>query len=283
MKVTLLGTGSPEAHVSRASSGYLVEAGDDTLLLDCGGGIFDRLLQSGRTPGDVTHLVFSHLHSDHMMDYARLVHARWDSGADNLDVWGPEPLAEVTGRYFGPDGALSFDLVARTELPQSKKVWQARGGALPRPWPKPRVTEMHPPFLINGNGWTMRAIEVLHAQPYLACLGFRIESGGKSVVYAGDSGHSAELETLIKGADLLIHWCYRLSHEPGPDPAFEATTPGHLETARLAERAGVKHLVLTHWRVQHDREEILSRVREEVAECYSGRFSIARDLAEIVP
>ena len=283
MKVTLLGTGSPEAHASRASSGYLVEAGNDTLLLDCGGGIFDRLLQSGRSPGDVTHLVFSHLHSDHSMDYARLVHARWDAGADNLGVWGPAPLAEVPRRYFGPEGALALDLVARTELPQSKRVWQERGGVLPRPWPDPKVTEMRPPSLVNGSGWTLRAIEVPHAQPYLTCLGFRIESDGKSVVYAGDSGHSPELEAFIKDADLLIHWCYRLSHEPAPDPDFAATCPGHLETAGLAERAGVKHLILTHWRVQHDKEEVLSNVCKEVAACYSGRFTIARDLAEIVP
>ena len=281
MKLTLLGTGSPEAHAPRASSGYLVEVGGDRILFDCGGGVFDRLVQAGHMPGDLSHLVFSHLHSDHMMDYARLLHARWDEGGADLDVFGPAPLAEITERYFGKKGALAFDLRARTELPQSQKVWQARGGTLPRPWPAPRVTEIASGFEMAGDGWTLRAIDVPHAQPFLTCLGFRIEADGKSVVYAGDSGHSPALEALCEGADVVIHWCYRLSFEPLPDPSFAATSVGHVETAAMAARAGVKHLILTHWRVQHDTEETRARVREDVARHFSGRFTIAADLMEI--
>jgi Metal-dependent hydrolases of the beta-lactamase superfamily III len=56
MKLTILGSGSPEAHVRRASSGYLLEAAGDVILFDCGGGVFDNLLRAGRKPSDVTHL-----------------------------------------------------------------------------------------------------------------------------------------------------------------------------------------------------------------------------------
>ncbi len=59
MKITLLGTGSPESTPSRASSGYLVEIGGDRILLDCGGGVVSRLIESGRRPGDITHLFFT--------------------------------------------------------------------------------------------------------------------------------------------------------------------------------------------------------------------------------
>jgi len=88
MKLTVLGSGSPEAYIRRASTGYLVEIGTDRILLDCGGGVFDNLVRSGRLPSDITHLFLSHLHTDHMMDYARLVHAAWDEGAPPLKVWG---------------------------------------------------------------------------------------------------------------------------------------------------------------------------------------------------
>ena len=91
MKITLLGTGSPEAHVRRASSGYLVEVGADKILLDCGGGVYDRLLQSGRRPSDITHLFLTHLHTDHMMDYARLIHGAWDEGGPCLLYTSPSP------------------------------------------------------------------------------------------------------------------------------------------------------------------------------------------------
>jgi len=100
MKVTLLGTGSPEPSTRRASSGYLVDIGADIILLDCGGGVFDRLLQAGRKPSDITHVFFSHLHSDHMMDYARLIHAAWDESGNTPKIFGPIPIGNITDKLF---------------------------------------------------------------------------------------------------------------------------------------------------------------------------------------
>ena len=56
MKLTILGSGSPEACRRRASSGYLLEIRDDAILFDCGGGVFDDLLRVGKRPSDITHL-----------------------------------------------------------------------------------------------------------------------------------------------------------------------------------------------------------------------------------
>jgi len=52
MKLTVLGSGSPEAYARRASSGYLLEVGEDRILFDCGGGVVDNLIRSGRLPKD---------------------------------------------------------------------------------------------------------------------------------------------------------------------------------------------------------------------------------------
>ncbi|MEM7378994.1 MAG: MBL fold metallo-hydrolase, partial [Pseudomonadota bacterium] len=213
MKITLLGTGSPEANARRASSGYLVEVGDDRILFDCGGGVVDRLLQSGRQPSDITHLVFSHLHSDHMIDYARLIHAAWDEGGEPIHVYGPAPIRTVHERLFGREGALAFDLIARTELEQSKQVWVDRGGTLPRPWPAPVMTEIQAGDSIDGDGWRISSAAAAHAQPLLDCLGFRLEADGHVFVYSGDTAITPEIEALCHNADLLLHWCYRLDNE----------------------------------------------------------------------
>ena len=69
MKVVCLSTGSPEPTLMRASSGYLVEIEEHKILIDCGGGVFGRLIEYGLHPHEITHLIFSHLHSDHMIDY----------------------------------------------------------------------------------------------------------------------------------------------------------------------------------------------------------------------
>ena len=251
MKLTILGSGSPEAYARRASSGYLLEAGGDVILFDCGGGVFDNLLRTGRRPSDITHLFFSHLHSDHMMDYARLVHAAWDEGGKPIKVFGPAPIARITEGYFGPEGVLSHDLRARTELLPSQEVWKARGGTIPRPWPAPEVTEIAPGFTFEGDGWTLSSCEVPHAQPVLTCMGFAVECAGRKFAYSGDAGICDALSALCRDADLLLHWCYRLDGEDA-HPIMRPLTPTPAEIAAMATSAGVKRLLLTHFRVHMD-------------------------------
>lgn len=284
MQITCLGTGSPESHARRASSGYLVETGTDKILLDCGGGVVSRLIEAGMKPSDITHLFFSHLHSDHMMDYARLVHAAWDEEAAPLQVFGPRPVADITEKLFGRSGVFAHDLVARTEFAGSQEVWQARGGTLPRPWPAPHITEIEAGFSYTGQGWTLTSSIATHAQPYLDCMAFAIEEGAgersKRFVYSGDTGLCDEVETLCQDADLLIHWCYRLSHET-KYPTVTAYSPDAGQIAEMATRAGVKNLLLTHMRAHMDRDEFHQQMTREAQAVFSGTFGIAEDLMRI--
>ncbi len=278
MKLTVLGSGSPEAYARRASSGHLLEVNGQHILFDCGGGVVDRLLQTGLSPSDIDILFFSHLHSDHMMDYARLVHAAWDEGAKPLKVFGPKPIAEITDKLFGSDGVFAHDLIARTELKGSQEVWIARGGTLPRPWPAPEVTEIEPGFSLEGDGWLLASCEVPHAQPYLTCMAFSVTSEGSKVVYSGDAGITDAFEEFVGGADLLLHWCYRLSDQTDVSAFFKSVSPTPEEIARMAQRNAVKKLVLTHFRVHMDTDERHARALLEMRDVFSGPSQIAEDL-----
>lgn len=278
MKLTILGSGSPEAYARRASSGFLLEVGGDRILFDCGGGVVDNLIRSGRLPKDITHLFFTHYHTDHMMDYARLVHAAWDEGATPLKVFGPEPLKEITEGYFGRNGVLSHDLRARTELPQSQQVWVARGGTLPRPWPSPEITEIAPGFTYQGDGWRLGSAQANHAQPILECLGYSVEAGGKKFVYSGDTGINPDIANLCRDADLLLHWCYRASGEQ-LHPALMPFSPDPGEIARMAQEAGVKRLFLSHFRIHMDSDESHQSALRDLAAHFEGESGIAEDLA----
>ena len=277
MKLTILGSGSPEAYQRRASTGYLLEIGDDRILFDCGGGVFDNLVRSGRLPSHITHLFFSHLHTDHMMDYARLVHAAWDEGAAPLKVWGPAPIARITEGYFGRDGVLSADLYARTELEPSQAVWLARGGTLPRAWPAPDVVEIKPGFSFQGNGWELKSCEVPHAQPAFDCMAFSVEAGGKKFVYSGDAAICDDLELLATDADLLLHWCYRLSGEE-VHPALADMSPTPSDIARMASRARVRRLLISHFRIHMDSEEGHMSARSDLKAGFNGPSGIVEDL-----
>lgn len=277
MQLTVLGSGSPEPSARRASSGYLLEVGGDRILFDCGGGVFDNLIRSGRMPADITHLFFTHLHSDHMLDYARLVHAAWDAGGTSMPVWGPPPIRRITEGYFGREGVLAHDLVARTELAHSQQVWVARGGTLPRPWPEPVVTEIEPGFEYRGNGWLLRSCEVPHAQPALTCIAFAVEHDGKKFVYSGDAALCDALAELAQGADTLLHWCYRLSSDD-VHRAIADYAPTPVQIAAMAREAQVRRLLLTHFRNHMDSDEGHASAARELADNFPGPAAVVEDL-----
>ena len=282
MKLTVLGSGSPEAYARRASSGYLIEVDGQRILFDCGGGVVDRLLQAGLLPSDIDILFFSHLHSDHMIDYARLVHAAWDEGGKPLRVFGPKPIADITEKLFGRYGALAHDLVARTELKGSQEVWLARGGTLPRPWPAPQVTEVEPGFSFDGGTWTLDSCTVPHAQPHLTCMAFALNAHGRKFVYSGDAGITDEFEAFLKDADFLLHWCYRLSDQADVPDFFRLVTPTPIEIAQMAQRNGVGQLLLTHFRKHMDDAKSHTDALQEMRDAFSGPSSIAEDLDTFV-
>ncbi len=280
MKLIILGSGSPEAYARRASSGYLIEVGNDRILFDCGGGVFDNLIRSGRMPSDITHIFFSHLHSDHMMDYARLVHAAWDESGTTIKVFGPTPIKAITKGYFGPKGVLSHDLRARTELPQSQEVWVARGGTLPRLWPNPEVHEIASGSTFEGDGWSIESCNAPHAQPFLECMAYSLVHEGKKFVYSGDAGLCTEVENLAKNADLLLHWCYRLDGEDAT-PSMALTTPTPSEIGQMAKRTGAAALMLTHFRKHMDKQEHFDRTIQNATGAFGRIVAIAEDLMQV--
>ncbi len=283
MKIQLLGTGTPTPSLKRMSSGYLVTAGDDTILFDHGTGAHHRFLETGKKPTDVTHLFLTHLHYDHCIDYARLVLTRWDQGTHDLPelkVFGPEGTADMTERLFSDSGVFDRDLTARTSHEGSLAFYEARGGTLPRLRPQPKVRELRSGDQVEGNGWTVSAQSVIHHQPYLHCFGYRIETPDGSLAYSGDSGPCKGMEVLAQDCDVMIHMTHYISGT-ALNPNNEKTSSGHLEVAKLAAKANVKTCVVSHVTEQMDVPGVRERLLKEMADIYSGNIIWGEDLMEI--
>ncbi|HKS05857.1 MAG TPA: MBL fold metallo-hydrolase [Gemmatimonadaceae bacterium] len=282
-KIVLLGTGTPAPSLERAGSGYLFEVGGDTIVMDHGPDAHHRLLQSGRRAVDVSRVFFTHLHYDHCVDYARLVLQRWDQGADkiaDLEVYGPPPIKRMTDQLFSRDGVFGADIRARIEHQSSIDVFRARGGATPRKWPVPRVREVQPGDVVEGNGWKVRVGRATHVQPFLECLAYRLDASDGSVCYTGDSGQSDEIVELARGCDVLIHMNHYFSGT-APTPAYRAACGNHKDNAVVAQRAGVKTLVLTHLLAQIDHPRIREQIVHEIQETFSGKVVWGEDLMEL--
>jgi ribonuclease BN (tRNA processing enzyme) len=217
------------------------------------------------------------------MDYARLVLQRWDQGAGripDLEVHGPAPLAWMTSLLFDRDGVYGADVRARIEHESSLDVYRERGGALPRRPPAPKVTEISAGATIKGRGWTLTAGQAAHVQPHLECLAFRIDSADGSICYSGDSGLCDTLVDLARGCDVLIQMNH---YESGKEPsaAYRAACGNHADNAHLAQRAGVKTIVLTHILPDLDRPGVHDAITREIREVFSGQVIWGQDLMEI--
>ncbi len=283
LRLTLLGTGNPTPSLKRMGSGYILEVCDDIIALDHGPGAHHRLLEKGNSATDITHMMFSHLHYDHCLDFPRLALTRWDHGAGklpDLKVFGPKDTKAYVDRLFGKDGAYHFDIVARCEHPSSQNVYSTRGGVLPRVPMNIDVTEYEHGKVIETDAWKLSIAEVPHAQPYLTCLALRFDADDGSIVYSGDSGPSENLVDLAKGCDVLIHMCCYYSGSVS-NKALLKGNAGHLEAARSARSAEAKSLVVSHIYEQFDLPGVREKMVKEMAEVFDGTIIIGEDLAEI--
>lgn len=284
MKITLLGTGTPSPSIKRQSSGYLIEVGEDLVVMDHGPGAHHRLLESGYRAVDVNYCFISHLHYDHCMDYGRLVLQRWDIGADripDLRVYGPPPIARMTQLLFGEDGVYGPDIRARVEHQGSIDVFEARGGVPPRKRPDPQVTEVRVGQVVEGNGWKVTVGHASHVQPQLHCLAYRIDSDEGSMVYSGDSGGQCpQLIELAKGADVLIAMNHYFSGTE-PTSIYREVCGNHRDNAVIAREAGVKTLVLTHVLEQIDQPGVREQIVQEIGRDYGGNVVWGEDLMQL--
>ena len=281
MRIRLLGTGTPTPSLKRMSSGYLVEVGARKILFDFGPGCYHRLLEAGVKAVEITDVFFTHLHYDHCLDYIRLLMTRWDQGAGripDLNVYGPAHTEKMTDLII--NGIFAPDLAARTELPMSQAVFEARGGKLPRAKPRPALRELKNGDVVSTKDFVVKAHSVIHAQPILECFGYRLEAEGASFAYSGDAGPCKAMQELAQDCDVLVHMCHYISGT-ALNAEFEKRNMGHLELARLGRDANVRNLVASHITEQMDVPGVKERLIREMSEVYRGNLFFGEDLMQI--
>jgi ribonuclease Z len=192
IKVTLLGTGTPQPIMKRFSVSTLVQAGSENLLFDAGRGCLQRLLQINVTYASINGLFLTHLHSDHIVGIPDLWLTGWiiSRRARPLMVFGPTGTKAMMNELRK---AFAFDIKMRVE--DDKRSEEGS---------KFLVKEIREGVVYEKNGVKVIAFLVDH-YPVVPAFGYRIEYSGHSVVLSGDTRYSENLIKYAKGADLLIH------------------------------------------------------------------------------
>ena len=276
ISLQILCSGTPTPSEIRWGSAYALKMDDEWFMFDCGPAATYKLIKSGISPLDVSHLFFTHHHSDHDADYACFLLSRFDMSIGkepNLKVYGPPPTQALTEKLIGEkEGAYWHDFVARTNHPLSLWAYQNRGGTLPRKIPQVHAKDIEPNELITGPDWTIECSRVEHVQPYLDSLAYRVNTDNGSIVFSGDTRPCQSLVKLAKGSDVLVMECIRLEKEMVGN-ATALSESSALAAGKIANETEVKMLVLTHQ--AHYLDESKKEVIEEVQKNYKGRIEWA--------
>ena len=207
----------PEA--DRGCSSYYLELGGGRILLDCGAGAVQSLAREGLPWSQLSDLVITHFHADHVGAlpglFFALRHGVAPARQEPLAVWGPpgtrllfERLAAALGDYLlDPGFPVEF-----TELSPGSGAQFACGVGL----------SVH---------------ETAHTEESHAV---RLDGPEAAVGYTGDTGPTPGLGRFFAGVDLLVSECSLTDDQVGDNHL----SPGRVAAIATEARPGL--LLLSH-------------------------------------
>jgi ribonuclease BN (tRNA processing enzyme) len=260
VRITVLGKSPSWQDVDGACSGYLVEDGDASVLLDCGNGVFSKLRRF-RDYVDLDAVAISHLHADHFLDLVPYSYALTYAPRQQpvpIDPW-PGTDNPARPRLIAPHGA--------------KETFRRVVGA----WGNEdlienafALEEYEPNAVVEVGSIRLQFQEVPHFTETFA-IDVTSSNGSGRFTFGADCSPTEELVQAAKETDLLL---------------IEATLPrpertgkrGHLTPAEAGEharRAGAHRVVLTHISDELDADW----AREEASKTFGAPVEVAHEVA----
>lgn len=166
MYLTVLGANGPFPSANGACSGYLLssDSGKTRILLECGSGVLGRL-RGVCDLADVSAVVLSHLHFDHMSDMLPMKYALDFLNIPSMKVICPSAPAKVRDMLDG--GKMDLYDVADMQIGEMK-------------------------------------LEFLRVNHPVETYAVRVHCDGTTFVYTGDTNRCDALPLFADGADLIL-------------------------------------------------------------------------------
>lgn len=282
-KINIIGGGTPTPTPDRFGSAFVVETAGEQIMIDCGPATTYKMVRAGLWPPDIGYLFFSHHHFDHDVDYPCFLLTRWDQGIDkvaDLQVFGPVPTERLTEGILSEDGLWNQDWKSRVNHPVGQRVYENRGGVLPRKPPHAVAKDVTPGKIFSAQDWHMTAATAEHVQPYMDSLAYRLETDEGAIVFTGDTRPCESVQKLARGADVLLCMCWGDQKEV--ESAGEGSAVcGTLDAARMAQEAGVGKLVLIHIGAGITEPGAMHNAVAEIKQIYDGDLVFSREFMTI--
>ena len=264
LEIIFLGTGAGMS-TTRAHTAIVLRCPDGTtLLLDGSSG--NSALRNGEACGiraaDYDHVLLSHDHQDHISGLMFI------QGRRTHELPGQETPLSVYGGALSLEGLRKCAIAGRIPDVRDGAAYNHSGRQVLL-WQEARPGHR----LQLGPDTVAWNFNVDHIP---GSIGWRVESGGISVVFSGDTTYSRGLVDAAQGADLLIHEA--LATDERHDMAVSRLHSTSGDAARAAAEATVRQLVLTH--LDNAFHEDQTPLLEDAARHYTGPISVAHDLMQ---
>ena len=265
IKLTLLGTGN--ALVTECyNTCFLIEDRGQLFMTDAGGGntVLHQIRQAGYDWMDIRHIFVTHKHIDHLLGI----------------IWMMRMICQFMdhGEYKGEAFIYSHQKVIALLRDLAEKLLKKKEVALLDS--RLHLVEVSDgeTLEIIGHPFTFFDIQSTKAQQY----GFTMEYGnGKRLTCCGDEPLKPALEKYARNSDWMLHEAFCLHSQADIFDPYEKHHSTVKDACELAERLGVRNLVLYHTEDQNlaRRKELY---RQEGEQYYHGALWIPDDLESLL-
>jgi ribonuclease BN (tRNA processing enzyme) len=272
--VVIIGSGSPQYNPKRSGPSAAIQYRGRFILVDMGNGTQARLYEAGISMSQIDGLFLTHHHRDHDEEFMPLLNTALvrEMPLEIVGTPGTKKLADFTADFYAEDIAYRTERMGRN-VPNIRK---------------PNVREIQ-----GGESFKLGDLQVKTAQvPHsIHTVAYRFDVGGQSIVISGDLTYSEKLIELAHGADVLVmdsggSIVRQGARRPaggaaaagaGQQPMAHATAQ---DVCNMAQKAGVKRLVLTHIAATEVDEDATINAIHEV---YKGQVIVGQDLLQVAP
>ena len=247
-RIVILGTANAVSDETHENSHLVVQSDDRIVLVDCPGNPIVRIQKSGIDPLNITDLILTHFHPDHVAGLPLFLMDLWLMGRKT-------PLI-----IYGLDHT-----IGRAEKMMQLFEWNRWPDFFPVKFKL--ITETPYFLMIEDQSLKINSSPVKHLIP---TIGIRVlfKNKDKIFVYTSDTEPCQAVLDLARSADILLH-------------EFAGESVGHSSAEQCgltAERAKVGQLYLTHYRTAIKPEKLQMAAKST----FSGQVIVAKDLMEIL-
>jgi ribonuclease Z len=303
-EILFLGTSASAPSANRGLSAQIVKHNEYRFLVDCGEGTQRQILQSGTGFKNLTKILLTHGHLDHILGLGGLLSTflRWEA-IEELDIFagrftldrvytliydvvlrGNTPPMPLRLNELKPGTFFEADDFSVAAFPVSHRGPDCLGYVFEekarRPFLPEKADALGVPFgperreLVNGQGITLPDGKRVEPDDVLGPL-----PKGMKLVVVGDTGKTENLLEVSKDADALVIESTYLDEEADMARQFSHLTAR--QAAELAVEAGVKKLILTHISRRYRAKDVIKEAQAIFANTVVARdfdtFQIKKD------